>query len=116
MCDATRHAAASATQPSEDSRHEIAPRVHVWSSVQERLEPRVAGGSFAMGQATDAVKAAAKAVTAPNDEDGVAQAIERLLREGDAVFARTVDLTKPRASGEKTRHGIRIADIVVMGQ
>ena len=35
---------------------------------------------------------------------------------GDAVFARTVDLTKPRASGENTRHGVRIADIVVMGQ
>ena len=49
---------------------------------------RVAGGSFAMGQATDAVKAAAKAVTASNDEDGVAQAIERLLADGDAVFAR----------------------------
>ena len=35
---------------------------------------------------------------------------------GDAVFARMVELTKPRASGENTRHGIRIADIVVMGQ
>jgi Cof subfamily protein (haloacid dehalogenase superfamily) len=43
---------------------------------------RVAGGSFAMGQADDEVKAAASAVTAPNDEDGVAQAIERLLAEG----------------------------------
>ena len=49
---------------------------------------RVAGGSFAMGQASDEVKAAAKAVTASNEEDGVAQAIERLLVEGDAVFAR----------------------------
>jgi hypothetical protein len=48
---------------------------------------RVAGGSFAMGQATDTVKAAAKAVTGTNDADGVAQAIERLLAEGDAVFA-----------------------------
>jgi Cof subfamily protein (haloacid dehalogenase superfamily) len=49
---------------------------------------RVAGGSFAMGQATAEVKAAAQAVTGPNDADGVAQAIERLLAEGDAVFAR----------------------------
>jgi hydroxymethylpyrimidine pyrophosphatase-like HAD family hydrolase len=49
---------------------------------------RVAGGSFAMGQATDAVKAAAKAVTAANDQDGVALAIERLLAEGEAVFSR----------------------------
>ena len=43
---------------------------------------RVAGGSFAMGQADDEVKAAASAVTAPNDQDGVAQAIERLLTDG----------------------------------
>jgi hypothetical protein len=35
---------------------------------------------------------------------------------GAAVFGRTVDLTKPRASGEKTRHVFGIADIVVMGQ
>ena len=36
---------------------------------------------------------------------------------GDAVFARMVELTKARASGENTRHGVRIAaDIVVMGQ
>jgi Cof subfamily protein (haloacid dehalogenase superfamily) len=48
---------------------------------------RVAGGSFAMGQASDEVKAAAKAVTGTNDEDGVAQAIERLLEQGEAVFA-----------------------------
>jgi hydroxymethylpyrimidine pyrophosphatase-like HAD family hydrolase len=48
---------------------------------------RVAGGSFAMGQASDEVKAAAKAVTASNADDGVAQAIERLLDEGDAAFA-----------------------------
>jgi Cof subfamily protein (haloacid dehalogenase superfamily) len=48
---------------------------------------RVAGGSFAMGQASDAVKAAARAVTGTNAEDGVAQAIERLLAEGEAVFA-----------------------------
>ena len=49
---------------------------------------RVAGGSFAMGQASAEVKAAAKAVTGTNQEDGVAQAIDRLLTEGDAVFAR----------------------------
>jgi Cof subfamily protein (haloacid dehalogenase superfamily) len=46
----------------------------------------VAGGSFAMGQATDEIKAAARAVTGTNEEDGVAQAIERLLAEGEAVF------------------------------
>jgi len=40
---------------------------------------RVAGTSFAMGQASDEVKRAATYVTAPNDEDGVAQAIERVL-------------------------------------
>lgn len=48
---------------------------------------RVAGGSFAMGQASETVKQAARAVTGTNEEDGVAQAIERLLREGEAVFA-----------------------------
>jgi 5-amino-6-(5-phospho-D-ribitylamino)uracil phosphatase len=48
---------------------------------------RVAGGSFAMGQASAEVKAAAKAVTGTNEEDGVAQAIEGLLAKGDAVFA-----------------------------
>jgi hydroxymethylpyrimidine pyrophosphatase-like HAD family hydrolase len=42
---------------------------------------RVAGTSFAMGQASDLVKAAATRVTAPNDEDGVAQAIHTVLRE-----------------------------------
>ncbi len=40
---------------------------------------RVAGASFAMGQASDMVKAAATSVTAPNDEDGVAQAIRAVL-------------------------------------
>jgi hydroxymethylpyrimidine pyrophosphatase-like HAD family hydrolase len=40
---------------------------------------RVAGHSVAMGQASDHVKAAAGWVTAPNTEDGVAQAVERLL-------------------------------------
>lgn len=42
---------------------------------------RVAGVSVAMGQAGPGVKAAATSVTAPNDEDGVAVAIERLLAE-----------------------------------
>jgi Cof subfamily protein (haloacid dehalogenase superfamily) len=41
---------------------------------------RVAGTSFAMGQASDMVKAAATHVTTPNDEDGVAHAIETILR------------------------------------
>ncbi len=40
---------------------------------------RVAGASFAMGQAADEVKAAATAVTADNASDGVALAIERVL-------------------------------------
>ena len=40
-----------------------------------------AGASYAMGQATDAVKAAATAVTGSNREDGVAQAVEALLAE-----------------------------------
>lgn len=44
---------------------------------------RVAGASVAMGQANDDLKAAATFVSAPNDQDGVAVAIERLLTEGD---------------------------------
>jgi hypothetical protein len=40
---------------------------------------RVAGASFAMGQASDVVKAAADEVTATNTQDGVAIAVERLL-------------------------------------
>ena len=43
---------------------------------------RVAGGSVAMGQASDRVKAEATSVSAPGSEDGVAQAIERLLDTG----------------------------------
>jgi len=43
---------------------------------------RIAGGSFAMGQADDDVKAAATKVTASCVDDGVAIAIERLLAEG----------------------------------
>lgn len=42
---------------------------------------RVAGESVAMGQADDAVKAAATRVTASNADDGVALVIEALLRE-----------------------------------
>jgi hypothetical protein len=44
---------------------------------------KVAGASVAMGQAHDALKAAATYVSAPNDQDGVALAIERLLAGGD---------------------------------
>ena len=40
---------------------------------------RVAGSSIAMGQASDEVKSAAAEVTASNDDDGVALAIERIL-------------------------------------
>ena len=43
---------------------------------------RVAGASVAMGQASDDVKAHATIVTAPNAEDGVAVALERLLATG----------------------------------
>lgn len=43
---------------------------------------RVAGVSVAMGQASDHVKSMATAVTATNDEDGVAVAVERLLETG----------------------------------
>ena len=45
-----------------------------------------AGASFAMGQASDAVKAAATAVTGTNAEDGVAMAVERLLDKGVRAF------------------------------
>lgn len=40
----------------------------------------VAGASYAMGQASEAVRAAATAVTATNADDGVAVAIEAVLR------------------------------------
>jgi hypothetical protein len=43
---------------------------------------RVAGVSVAMGQASPHVKSMATAVTATNDDDGVAVAVERLLRTG----------------------------------
>jgi hydroxymethylpyrimidine pyrophosphatase-like HAD family hydrolase len=46
----------------------------------------VAGASFAMGQAPASVRAAATAVTATNVEDGVAVAVEELLRAGDGAF------------------------------
>ncbi|NNL84171.1 MAG: HAD family phosphatase [Myxococcales bacterium] len=42
----------------------------------------VAGGSFAMGQAAESVKRAARRVAPPNTEDGVAQVVEDLLRGG----------------------------------
>lgn len=45
----------------------------------------LAGYSVAMGQATDRVKAAAKDVALPNDDDGVADAIDRfILKKGAA--------------------------------
>ena len=60
----------------------IAPsQVVAFGDAQNDLEMfRVAGASVAMGQADDRVKAAATVVTAPNAEDGVGQAVERLLR------------------------------------
>jgi hydroxymethylpyrimidine pyrophosphatase-like HAD family hydrolase len=49
---------------------------------------RVAGGSFAMGQASSSVQSEATAVTATNAEDGVALAVEQLLLVGDRAFTR----------------------------
>lgn len=46
---------------------------------------RVAGASVAMGQAQEHLRSAATFVTASNDEDGVAIAIERLLEAGELV-------------------------------
>jgi 5-amino-6-(5-phospho-D-ribitylamino)uracil phosphatase len=43
---------------------------------------RVAGASVAMGQASPHLKSVATAVTLSNDEDGVAVAVEKLLRTG----------------------------------
>src|SRR5579863_2272650 len=48
---------------------------------------RVAGGSVAMGQASDHVKSFATAVTLTNDEDGVAVAVENLLKTGSLASA-----------------------------
>lgn len=59
--------------------------VVAFGDAQNDLEMfRVAGASVAMGQAEDYVKSAATWVTARNDQAGVAQAIERLLRTGRA--------------------------------
>jgi len=44
---------------------------------------KIAGASVAMGQADASLKAVATYVSAPNDDDGVALAIERLLAAGD---------------------------------
>jgi len=46
---------------------------------------RVAGASVAMGQAQEHLRSAATFVTASNDDDGVAVAIERLLEAGELV-------------------------------
>jgi hypothetical protein len=47
---------------------------------------RVAGASFAMGQAPPSVRAGATAVTGTNADDGVATAVEELLRSGDRAL------------------------------
>ena len=47
---------------------------------------QAAGASFAMGQASEAVKAAATAVTASNLDDGVGRAVEDLLKRGAGAF------------------------------
>ena len=46
---------------------------------------RAAGASVAMGQADEQTKVAATTVSAPHDQAGVAQAVERLLATGDIV-------------------------------
>ena len=46
---------------------------------------KASGLSFAMGNATDDVKAHAKRVTASNQDDGFAEAMEAILRENGAV-------------------------------
>jgi Cof subfamily protein (haloacid dehalogenase superfamily) len=46
---------------------------------------RAAGASVAMGQADERTRAAATVVSTPHDEDGVANALELLLRTGDIV-------------------------------
>jgi Cof subfamily protein (haloacid dehalogenase superfamily) len=43
---------------------------------------REAGLGIAMGNASDAVKSAADWITGTNDEDGVAQAVRRLVSSG----------------------------------
>ena len=45
---------------------------------------RVSGTSFAMGNATDDVKRQATHVTASNEEDGFAKAMETILKENAA--------------------------------
>jgi 5-amino-6-(5-phospho-D-ribitylamino)uracil phosphatase len=57
---------------------------------------RVAGWSVAMGQAQEAVKAAARAVTGTNLEDGVALAIERyvLAQEPQPMVSSSVSVNK----------------------
>jgi hydroxymethylpyrimidine pyrophosphatase-like HAD family hydrolase len=42
----------------------------------------ITGSAVAMGQADEIVKAAAKTVTGTNTEDGVAMAIDRILKTG----------------------------------
>ncbi|MBV8493908.1 MAG: HAD-IIB family hydrolase, partial [Alphaproteobacteria bacterium] len=55
-----------------------AQEIMVLGDMENDLEMfRVAGFAVAMGNASDAVKRAAQAVTLSNDEDGFATAIER---------------------------------------
>ncbi|HLI70976.1 MAG TPA: Cof-type HAD-IIB family hydrolase [Ktedonobacteraceae bacterium] len=63
----------------------------IGDNTNDREMLRSAGWSVAMGQASEEVKAAAKAVTGTNLEDGVAQAIERyaLLQDFQPVRSRS---------------------------
>jgi Cof subfamily protein (haloacid dehalogenase superfamily) len=65
----------------------VAPRdVVAFGDAENDIEMfRVAGRSVAMGQASDAVKSAATAVTGRNDEAGVARAIDHLLATGSVA-------------------------------
>ena len=58
------------------------------------------GWGVAMGQASAVVKAAARAITASNQEDGVALAIEQyaLAQRPHVVPLRAVEMTAPRRS------------------
>jgi hydroxymethylpyrimidine pyrophosphatase-like HAD family hydrolase len=66
----------------------IAPRdVVAFGDAENDIEMfRVAGASVAMGQASEALKAAATTVTATNLDDGVAVAVEALLAQGEDAF------------------------------
>lgn len=52
----------------------------IGDSLNDRSMLKMAGYSYAMSNATDAVKGMAKYIAPPNDEDGVAQIIETIIQ------------------------------------